>query len=1209
MPKEYFMEYVEEQYILDIVQALANENASIMVGAGFSKNAKYHGSKANKMSSWYELTDKFYNILYGEDEKNEKEYLNPISLAEEVEIMYGRKKLHDIIMESLPDMDHAPSKIHYQLLNLPWKDIFTTNYDTLLERASEDVVNRNYRIVNNKEDLICSAMSPRIIKLHGSFPSHTPFIITEEDYRLYPKDYAPFVNTVQQALLENLFCMIGFSGTDPNFLNWIGWLSDNYNNIVPQKIYMISVNGESEVQKEKLRTKNIIVIDLAQIWPNTDSAEERISRFLTYIEDKFKRKEEEKIKWISRKDIDELFSLDNKQNKSNEEKIRDYTKFIKLRIDSYPGWIALPERYKNLTGYILRYITEDLYNLKNIKISICEKINYIYEYVLFKDICDRPIFRKEVDIIKSILGELENGSEEQIYKINIIKVMLLRSYRELGLKEEFDLLIRYIDKERLDEYYINFLKYEECMMELHSLNIQSYEDKVLKWDVDIYNHYWMLRKLSLLVKFEDYVRCEEMAIDTLKNLRRIKYKKLDNELIRNQSIEDCLVKLTNHIKQAIKSLENDKEYEETKIKNKELTKNEFNWFEENKLYRKSFESKYIEKPRSKTLLSFDLGVKKIKESFKAENSEVIEAFDYLRFREVTGTPFVIGNLVDKKGINEVLTRIVDYNSSLAFITCLKANENKGIDCIYNRKFLSKITMKDADSECNKFINLINDYLLKEIDEKSWFIPKNIYDYCASLLPEIISRLITKCSLKVRDEVLETCLNIYCSNKVKSFKNMDKLIKRLLNSYTHIEIVNRLSIILDFPVIEEEREYLDPISFVIPKLNFKKQKLDEEEYNKIIEKLFFNEEISYQNKLRRMVLIYFLIEFNEIEKEKLEEYIWSGYDGEKLPEIHGFYQSILLDLPHSRYISKKELENKLKNKVLLELRGKSTVSENGVISLKTDPYKGLNIMNELISKKVLVTDEFEPVLDIILNISKKYINDLKSYDFFGQHHITINRIALCGVLISKFLLNYPEICLTVEVNSKMEEFFKKIEAEGIFLSSLKIIYNLYLGNEDGILDIVKEGTLYNRNNEFTDIISALNVLIDDEFVSISDDIKLKWLEILFNRLCISSFEDSYNAIFKLSDIIDKLSNEYIDKLSKYIIILLEKSLVYIDIGIYDNNEEVISKIIYKKAISELVNTLYNKDYEFDGKLKELILEWKSICEDENEFIEVRKPWLE
>ena len=27
--------------------------------------------------------------------------------------------------------------------------------------------------------------APEIIKLHGSFPSHRPFIITEEDYRTY----------------------------------------------------------------------------------------------------------------------------------------------------------------------------------------------------------------------------------------------------------------------------------------------------------------------------------------------------------------------------------------------------------------------------------------------------------------------------------------------------------------------------------------------------------------------------------------------------------------------------------------------------------------------------------------------------------------------------------------------------------------------------------------------------------------------------------------------------------------------------------------------------------------------------------------------------------------------------------------------------------------------------------------------------------------
>ena len=68
---------------------------------------------------------------------------------------------------------------------------------------------------------------PRIFKLHGSFPSQFPLIVTEEDYRTYPSEFAPFVNTVQQAMMETVFILIGFSGDDPNFRNWSGWVRDN----------------------------------------------------------------------------------------------------------------------------------------------------------------------------------------------------------------------------------------------------------------------------------------------------------------------------------------------------------------------------------------------------------------------------------------------------------------------------------------------------------------------------------------------------------------------------------------------------------------------------------------------------------------------------------------------------------------------------------------------------------------------------------------------------------------------------------------------------------------------------------------------------------------------------------------------------------------------------------------------------------------------
>ncbi|WP_408649571.1 SIR2 family protein [Acinetobacter baumannii] len=51
--------------------------------------------------------------------------------------------------------------------------------------------------------MMANTPSPRIIKLHGTVPAHIPFIFTEEDYRTYPKKFAPFVNTVQQIMMNS----------------------------------------------------------------------------------------------------------------------------------------------------------------------------------------------------------------------------------------------------------------------------------------------------------------------------------------------------------------------------------------------------------------------------------------------------------------------------------------------------------------------------------------------------------------------------------------------------------------------------------------------------------------------------------------------------------------------------------------------------------------------------------------------------------------------------------------------------------------------------------------------------------------------------------------------------------------------------------------------------------------------------------------------
>ena len=56
--------------------------------------------------------------------------------AEEVEAAFGRPALDNILQDCIPDLEYEPSELHKKLLNLPWTDVFTTNYDTLLERAT-----------------------------------------------------------------------------------------------------------------------------------------------------------------------------------------------------------------------------------------------------------------------------------------------------------------------------------------------------------------------------------------------------------------------------------------------------------------------------------------------------------------------------------------------------------------------------------------------------------------------------------------------------------------------------------------------------------------------------------------------------------------------------------------------------------------------------------------------------------------------------------------------------------------------------------------------------------------------------------------------------------------------------------------------------------------------------------------------------------------
>ncbi len=137
-----------------------------------------------------------------------------------------------------------------------------------------NVINDCLTLIRHSSDLAIKK-NKNIIKIHGSLrdadKDHYGFdndprihyVISQEDFDTYPAKHEAFTQLMRISLLQESFCLIGFSGMDPNFLAWIGWVRDiiqrkktpdNENN--DDKIYLIDVSKDNAPNDKALFYRN-----------------------------------------------------------------------------------------------------------------------------------------------------------------------------------------------------------------------------------------------------------------------------------------------------------------------------------------------------------------------------------------------------------------------------------------------------------------------------------------------------------------------------------------------------------------------------------------------------------------------------------------------------------------------------------------------------------------------------------------------------------------------------------------------------------------------------------------------------------------------------------------------------------------------------------------------------------------------------------------
>ena len=121
--------------------------ASVMVGSGFTRNAQKIRPDVAPPPLWNDIAQGLLNELKLRRGILSNAVLvfqvcqlnNPLRLAQAYEANFGRNDLHELLARLVRDDDFVPGNLHSRLLRLPWRDVFTTNWDTLLERAGPNV--------------------------------------------------------------------------------------------------------------------------------------------------------------------------------------------------------------------------------------------------------------------------------------------------------------------------------------------------------------------------------------------------------------------------------------------------------------------------------------------------------------------------------------------------------------------------------------------------------------------------------------------------------------------------------------------------------------------------------------------------------------------------------------------------------------------------------------------------------------------------------------------------------------------------------------------------------------------------------------------------------------------------------------------------------------------------------------------------------------
>ncbi len=1230
-----------------------------MIGSGFSKNATPFSS-APPFPDWSELGNRFYQRLHGHEPRSRTNYLQVPVLAHEVEAAFDRSALDQMLRDEIPDLMHEPSQLHVDLLGLPWSDVLTTNYDTLLERACRSLVSPRYDIVVNPDDLERSRR-PRIVKLHGSLPTDRPFIVTDEDYRRYPLDFAPFVNTVRQTLLETTLCLVGFSGDDPNFLQWIGWIRDNLAPNASRQMYMIGVFSFSHSQRRLLEKRRIIPVDMSEC-PNVGQDHYMgLSQFVAYLQSRLD--EQNPLAWPRG---------ERRSDATNDEEslLPVLTAWRSTRA-TYPGWVVVPDdRRRELWRHTSSWIERKFPGEGTLRGPL--DLEFAFELTWRTAKCLVPMFDSHAHFVEAIVDRywpvtqssraLPPLVDEALMAsrgltapgvarmCHYLLLSMMRYYREEGLSEKWlaaSEKIASIQHTLSSEAEARF-HYERTLFSMFSLDLDEVKERLQEWSENDAHPFWSAKKAALMAEIgllDEAERVLVLSLEAIRTKSNLKPTHSDYTLASQESFVMFLLHAARHRSPFDTASRSDARDWRREFSGRWHALRQYKcdpWHE-----LEGFRNKLERPPKAmlttEEVATFDIGRMARTHRLGVYDTERMTAYNFLRFCEDAGIPFRFGGvMIATSTATGTLPRIASHSSHWALATLVRIGEAKAVDEVYDRSSLARLDAATADGLIDVYLRAVR-RARPDIESGIHFGDGGFGARLAWVVPEILSRLCCKCSLRAKDDLVDFLLEVYQSERRVNYRGIRNLTERLLEALTVQEQTAMIPKLLRFPILDdlgglERLEFVNPVNFVRVSENRSKDNATiERETVESLLAVAASESVSGRRwAVTTLGQMHDMGLLTDSQVVSFGRVLWSRTGEDGLPvetDYTDYARYAFLRLPHPEDVDPKTAFMEYVRRAQFPAQQHATKTSVGGDGMRVALCSEIEASGEV----PWTPDDVRSIANRLIawwDADRSHLRGAvareKWQDVGGPSLLRPLRRQVRQLVrtLAVVVTRWPESVDNEEIRVALRRVVEEMSEDGIPTLPLRLACGrLFLEWWERALHEIENQDASTSEEDIVDAFVAILVVSErgrgDAWLEGKDDIVERFMAVVAEAIRWLSAEALFHAIQTIRQLVERHPWAFVDECERAVLERLDALVRDTTFGgVHDErrgrnatrrdasetSREVAIRLMIRRECAALAHRLFELYRGRNAPIPRAIRKWEGICRSEEEFAEIRREWL-